>query len=201
MNLALRQGNPPEDTERVFLDEIRQAAPPDQFLNLPERSAVVMVVMLVGVFVFVFMLMAALVRVFVRMFHSAVPVLMFVRVSVLEGGVLRFVVMVVFRIAIVLVMMMHVLVGFAVLVAAAAVVAVLVMGFALVDVKLHALDVLPLRAVVVHVKMADVELAQLPLKGAGFHAEVDKCADHHVAADAGDAVEVESFHAIGERVA
>ena len=65
---------------------------------------------------------------------------------------------------------------------------------AAVDVKFHALDVLSLCAVVVHVEVADVQLAQLPFERAGFHAEVNERADHHVATDAGDAVEEESFH-------
>jgi len=65
---------------------------------------------------------------------------------------------------------------------------------AAVDVEFHALDVLPLCAVIVHVEVADVQLAQLPFERAGFHAEVEECADHHVAADAGNAVEVEGFH-------
>jgi len=65
---------------------------------------------------------------------------------------------------------------------------------AAVDVEFHALDILPLRAVVVHVEIAEVQLAQLPFERAGFHAEVDECADCHVATDAGNAVEVEGFH-------
>ena len=72
--------------------------------------------------------------------------------------------------------------------------AMLHMRRAAVDVEFHALDVLPLCAVIVHVEVADVQLAQLPFERAGFHAEVEECADHHVAADAGNAVEVEGFH-------
>ena len=72
--------------------------------------------------------------------------------------------------------------------------AVLVVRRAAVDVEFHALDVLPLFAVIVHVEIADVQLAQLPFERAGFHAEVNERADHHVATDAGDAVEVEGFH-------
>ena len=66
---------------------------------------------------------------------------------------------------------------------------------AAVDVELHALDVLPLGAVVVHVEVADVQLAQFPFERTGLHAEINERADHHVAADAGDAVEEEGFHA------
>ena len=63
-----------------------------------------------------------------------------------------------------------------------------------VDVEFHALDLLPLRAVIVHVKVAEVQLAQLPFERAGFHTEVNERADHHVTTDAGDAVEEENFH-------
>ena len=72
--------------------------------------------------------------------------------------------------------------------------AVLLMRRAAVDVEFHTLDVLPLCAIVVHVEVADVQLAQLPFERAGFHAEINERADHHVAADAGDAVEEEGFH-------
>ena len=72
--------------------------------------------------------------------------------------------------------------------------AVLLMRRAAVDVEFHTLDVLPLCAIVVHVEVADVQLAQLPFERAGFHAEVNERADHHVATDAGDAVEEEGFH-------
>jgi hypothetical protein len=78
--------------------------------------------------------------------------------------------------------------------AAVAVVMFRVRGAAM-DVELHALDILPLGAVVVHVKVSEVQLAQFPFQRAGFHAEVDQGTDHHVAADSGNAVEVESFHA------
>jgi len=60
-----------------------------------------------------------------------------------------------------------------------------------VDVEFHALDVLPLGAVGVHVEFAEVQLSQLPFECARLHAEVDEGAHHHVAADAGNAVQVE----------
>jgi hypothetical protein len=63
-----------------------------------------------------------------------------------------------------------------------------------VDVELHALDVLPLCAVVVHVKVSEVQLAQFPFERARPDAEVNERADHHVAADSRNAVQVESFH-------
>jgi hypothetical protein len=69
---------------------------------------------------------------------------------------------------------------------------------AAVDVELHSLDVLPLGAVVVHVKIAHVQFAQFPLQRAGFHTEVDERANHHVAADAGNAVEIKCLHECGK---
>ena len=81
-----------------------------------------------------------------------------------------------------------------VIVAAAVAVSVLLVRGAGVNVELHALDVLPLRAVVVHVKVSEVELAEFPLERARPHAEVNESADHHVAANSGNAVQVESFH-------
>jgi hypothetical protein len=59
---------------------------------------------------------------------------------------------------------------------------------AFVNVEFHAFDVLPLLAVEVHVERAEIDFAQLPFEGAGFDAEIDDGADHHVAADAGCAV-------------
>jgi len=65
---------------------------------------------------------------------------------------------------------------------------------AFVDAKFHTLDLLPLLAVEVHVKITEVELRQLPFEGGGFHAEIDEGADGHVAADPGEAIEEECFH-------
>lgn len=65
---------------------------------------------------------------------------------------------------------------------------------AFVNAKFHSLHLLPLLAVEVHVKIAEVELRELPLEGGRFHAEIDEGADSHVAGDAGKAVEEENFH-------
>jgi hypothetical protein len=56
---------------------------------------------------------------------------------------------------------------------------------------LHIEPVLPFE---VHVKVADLELAQLPLERRRLHAEVAQSAHGHVAADAGETVEIEDFH-------
>ena len=57
------------------------------------------------------------------------------------------------------------------------------MRVAAVDVKFHTLDVLPLRTVVVHVKMTEPQLFNLPFQRTGFHAEVDERTHRHVTAD------------------
>ena len=114
---------------------------------------------------------------------------MFVRVF--EGGVLL-VLVVVFRIVIVLVMMVGM--PFAVAVFFAAFVSMFGVRRAFVDVEFYTLDVLPLCAVVMHVEVAEIEFAQFPFESAGEDAEIDERADHHVAADSGNAVEVKRFH-------
>ena len=55
---------------------------------------------------------------------------------------------------------------------------------AFVDAKLHALEMVSLRPLEVHVKVAEIELRQLPFERGRFHAEIDERADRHVAADA-----------------
>jgi uncharacterized paraquat-inducible protein A len=79
-------------------------------------------------------------------------------------------------------------------------VAVFLMGRAGVDAEKHAFDLLPFGTVGVEVKVAEAELAQFPLEGGRPHAEVEQRAHGHVAADAAEAVEIESFaHGVVER--
>ena len=78
---------------------------------------------------------------------------------------------------------------------AAIAVGVLLGGGAGGDVELHAFDVLPLGAVVMHVEVTELEFAQFPFERARLDPEIDEGADHHVAADSGNAVKIESFHA------
>jgi hypothetical protein len=49
------------------------------------------------------------------------------------------------------------------------------------DAKLHTLDALPLGALEVHVKVADLELRKFPFQRRRLHAEIDEGADRHVA--------------------
>ena len=113
-------------------------------------------------------------------------------VRMFESGMLLFLVMVMLRVIVVLVMMMDVLRFMAV--PAAGFVSMPAVRGTLVDVEFHPLDVFPLRAVTVHVEIAEIQLAQFPFEGAGQDAEIDERADHHVAADSGNAVEVKCFH-------
>src|SRR5688572_10169288 len=52
-----------------------------------------------------------------------------------------------------------------------------------------------------HVKVADFEFPELPLERRRFDAEVDECADHHVAADARETVEIKDFHETRSKLA
>ena len=67
-------------------------------------------------------------------------------------------------------------------------------GGAFVDGEGYALDVLTDFALPVGVEVADLELGQFPFEGGGFDAEVAQGPDGHVAADAGEAVEIENTH-------
>jgi hypothetical protein len=67
-------------------------------------------------------------------------------------------------------------------------------GGAFVDTEFHALDLLPLFAVEVHVEIAEIELGELPFEGGRFDTEINEGANGHVAGDAGKAVEEEDFH-------
>jgi hypothetical protein len=63
-----------------------------------------------------------------------------------------------------------------------------------VDGEFHPLNLLPLLPVEVKVKVAKRKLREFPLQRGGLDAEIYKSADHHVAADSGDAVEKECAH-------
>ena len=65
---------------------------------------------------------------------------------------------------------------------------------AFVNAEFHPLDALPLLPFEVHVKVADLELRELPFECGWLHAEIDERADGHVAGDAGEAIEEEDFH-------
>ena len=67
---------------------------------------------------------------------------------------------------------------------------------AFVDAELDPLDALALLPLEVHVKIAERELREFPFEGGRLDAEIDQCADRHVAADAGGAIEEENFHKV-----
>jgi hypothetical protein len=68
---------------------------------------------------------------------------------------------------------------------------------AFVDAEMDSFDLLPLRAVEVHVEISEVQLGEFPLQCGRLHAEIAKRADKHVAADSREAVKVEDFHLAG----
>ena len=109
----------------------------------------------------------------VRVLQRGVFVLLLVRVRVLRIVVVLVVMMhmpfLTVRVPAFMRMLMAMLMRVPVLVSALMLMrAGLHMRRAAVDVEFHALDVLPLCAVIVHVEVADVQLAQFPFERAGF---------------------------------
>lgn len=205
----------------MLFDELRELALLDELANLLISPAVTMVVMVVVMPVIMFTMAVTVLMLLVVMVVAMPmmvvlflvtlcfrPVVMIAASFLVVMLMLFIVVMIVITAVTVLVVMLVtvlMLMGVPMFVRMAmlmlammmvtAAIAVFVMRGPFVNVEFHALDVLPLGAVVVHVKVAKLEFVQLPLEGAGLHAEIDKRADHHVAADSGNAVEIESFHA------
>ena len=70
----------------------------------------------------------------------------------------------------------------------------MLVGRTFMDAEMNAFDLLPLRAIEVHVKIADLELGKLPFQSGRFDTKITQSADHHVAADAREAVEIKNFH-------
>jgi hypothetical protein len=62
------------------------------------------------------------------------------------------------------------------------------------DGKFHSLDILPHLPLPVRVEIADLKLAQFPFKCRGFHPQVAQGAHGHIAADAGETIEIEHTH-------
>ena len=60
--------------------------------------------------------------------------------------------------------------------------------------EFHAFDLLPLLPVKVQMKISQRELREFPLQRGRLYAQVVESADHHVAANSGNAVEEESAH-------
>ena len=67
-------------------------------------------------------------------------------------------------------------------------------GRPFVDCESHGIDVLPRLALPMGVKLANLDFAQLPFEGRRFHAQIAEGADSHIAADAGEAVDIENTH-------
>jgi len=57
-------------------------------------------------------------------------------------------------------------------------------------------NALALLALEVHVKIANIELREFPLKCRGFHSKIGQRTHGHVAADARDAIEIKNFHGV-----
>ncbi len=186
--------------------------------HLGAVTVIVLVAMRMGVFVRVrmfFMAVLVLMMFLAVLMLVPVPVFMRMRVTVLVLMGLMGMTMLVFmlmsgRVAVLMFMLVRVFVSMIVVVVMAAA-AIVVMMFVTVLVvvrfvligrvggpfmnpKLYAFDILPLLPVEMHVKVAEIELRELPFKGGRPNAEIDERTDGHVAADAGKTIEKENAH-------
>jgi hypothetical protein len=203
VDFAFGHGDAVKDRDGPLFHEVGEFTAFDHRANLGVGATLLMVVMMaVLMLVPVVIMIMVMIRMRVIVFLMLMIVVVVAAVPMFPGFVL---VMVLMRVAVFVLVLVGVgmpvfvavtvfLFFFMVMPAAVAVGMFLVRGAAM-DIELHALDILPLGAVVVHVKVSEVQFAQFPFQRAGFHAEVDQGTDHHVAADSGNAVEVESFHA------
>jgi hypothetical protein len=178
MDFSFGLRDPLEDANRVAFYEIRKAACLDQTPNLPIPAPVVVM------FVVLFR---------VRMVVFIVDVFMIV---MFVAFVLVFMAFVFMPMALVLVVMMvMVLLLVAVMIVGMLLLILIVgMGRTFMDGKLDALDILPHLALPMGVEIADLQFAQLPLEGGGFHPQVAQGADGHIATDAGETIEIEHTH-------
>ena len=201
MNLSFSDGDPVKNRDGVFLGELGEFAPFDERADLGISPTFIVMMMLVAVLVLM-MLVRVAVRVFVgvRMlvlvrFRAVVVVTVVVSVLMLILMMMPVLVMMMLAVGMLVSTLVVMFIMVVIMMTAALVMIVVVMRSAAVDVEFHALDVLPLRTIVVHVEIAKAEFAELPFEAAWFHPEINERADHHVAADSGNAVQVESFHA------
>lgn len=199
VDLSFRHGDAVENRQRALLHAVAQIARGDQFLDFLMRPTVrVIVVVIMNMRVFVAVSVIVVMVVVTATLLVLMLVGMAVRVPVLMAVIVVMIMVAAPRLVLVLVGMtvrMPVLIGVGVFVLVLVLVTVSAVS-RLMHVELHALDILPLRAVEVHVQIAEVQLADFPFQRAGLHAEVDECADHHVAADSGNAVEVNCLHKV-----
>jgi hypothetical protein len=197
VDLAFGDRDALEDGKRVLFDEMGKLAGSDEFPDFRVAAAMLVVVM---------MMMVVLVRVD---FGAVIVIVLFLFLvvvmavlSVLVGvRMLRLVMMMLVPVIMIVIMVfvgVRVLVAVAVVMPAALVAFILIVrvGFAFVDAKFHAFDLLPLLAVEVHVKRTQIELRKLPFKRGRFDTEIDERADRHVATDAGEAIEKKDLHEI-----
>jgi len=153
MDLSLGHRDALKNTERVFLYELREIALPDQLANLRMIAAMgVPVISMVVMFVpmLVMMMLFAMRMIVVVMFMMLVLMRSMAFLSVLMMMFMRMLMLFVVMLLLMLILVMR-------------------MGGAFMDPKLDALDALALLALKVHVKIADIELRQLPFKRGRFH--------------------------------
>jgi hypothetical protein len=148
------------------------AAAVDMFVGMSAARLIVMMsVHVIPMLMLMCMRVFVLVRVLVGVF---VLVLVFVRVGVLMG--IRVVVPV---IATLLPVLLVVLVG---------------VLRAFVNPKLDSTHALPLFAIEVHMKIAEIQFRELPFEGRRFDPKIDQGANGHVTADAGRTIQIKNAH-------
>lgn len=220
VDLPFRHGDALEHAESVFLDEGREIALFNQLTDLTVSSSVnVLVVMLMTVVVAMIMtttLVTMLVSMGVgmRMLMIAVGVrlrLLMMDMSVndlismiavvylrqLRGGsvVVRWFLLMSVSVSVFMSVLMSMVVSMSMTVSMVmAVIAFLGVRRALVNAEVHALDLLTLGALEVHVEIAEVEFRQLPFKRGRLYAQITEGTDEHVTADPREAVQIEGFH-------
>jgi len=167
VNLPLGDRDPPKNRYRVLLYEIRKPALLDEVLYLAKAPP--MRVLLMGMLVLM------------RMVLMFVMMLMLIFVPML---MILVILMILVMVILVLVMMMFAMI----------LVLMRLMGSTGVDAEAHPFDLLPLGPLEMHVEIPDVDLRQLPFERRRFQPEVAQGADHHVAADAREAIEIEDTH-------
>ena len=182
VDFALGHCDAVKDRDGPFLHEVGQLTAFDHRADFGVGTAfLVMVVMAVFMLMLVIMVMIVMTMfVIVFLMIMIARVLMLVLVLMLMGMSV-FVAMLIFvlvlmrmRVAVFVRMAVFLfLIVVVMMVSAAVSVGMLLVRGAAVNVEFHALDVLPLGAVVVHVEITEIQFAQLPLERAGFHAKVD----------------------------
>jgi hypothetical protein len=191
VNLAFRLRNPLKDAKSMRFDKRRAATLLDQGADLAMRAATAggrMIVRMMRMFMFIAMFMR------MRMF-----MLMFIGMRMM---VVR-IVLIGMRSVMVMESVLHApgIISAAIVVSMICMIPPLIlpiffpMNVAFVNGETHPFDLLPPRALEVHVKRADINLRQFPFQRGRFYSQIAQRANRHVSADPGKAIEEKNAHA------